>query len=187
MPAVRQASREDVLDIAARVFAERGFGETSLRQLISETGMSPTAFYARYPSKQAVLEALVERVLSRLLLSSSKTFASAKGLDDAVEAIAEVLRAAVITQKPVIRLMMTEAPVLPAVRQSLHAAYGGLARLVSSYLAKKRIPHAESAGWAMVGAMYFVIMRWAVFEELDDAGLTAELQTAASLMRTMVR
>ena len=187
MPAIRQASRDDVLDVAARVFSDRGFGDTSLRQLIAETGMSPTAFYARYPSKQAVLEALVERVLSRLLLSSSTTFAKAKSLDDAVDAIAGVLHDSVIGQKPVIRLMMTEAPVLPGVRQSLHAAYGGLSRLVGSYLAKKRIPHAESAGWAMVGAMYFVIMRWAVFEELDDAGLTAELKTASGLMRTMVR
>ena len=147
MPVARQASREDVLDIAGRVFAERGFGETSLRQLISETGMSPTAFYARYPSKQAVLEALVQRVLSQIFMSTSTALARAKSVDQAVAGIGAVLQSAVVGHKPVIRLIMTEAPVLPAVRDALRGAYGGLAGLVSTYLAKQRVPNPEAGGW----------------------------------------
>jgi AcrR family transcriptional regulator len=187
MPVTRQASREDVLDIAARVFAERGFGETSLRQLIAETGMSPTAFYARYPSKQAVLEALVQRVLSQIFLSSSTALAKAKSVDAAVAGIADVLHAALSGHKAVIRLIMTEAPVLPGVRDALLGAYGGFARLVASYLTRHRVPNPEAGGWAMLGAIYLQIMRWAVFDDIDDAGLVAELRTTAGLLRTIVR
>jgi AcrR family transcriptional regulator len=187
MPAVRQASRDDVLEVATRVFAERGFGNTSLRQLIAETGMSPTAFYARYPSKHAVLEALIERLLAQVLLQASTAFASAGGVDDAIAALSHQLATVFAPQKPVLRLMMTEAPVLPNVRRTLSAAYDAIARLVASYLVRIGTPNADALGWAMLGAIYVLLMRWAVFEELDDAGLLAALQTTVGLLRGAVR
>lgn len=187
MPNTRQASRDQVLDVAARMFAARGFGETSLRQLIAETAMSPTAFYARYRSKHAVLEALVQRVLGQLLFSASAAFAQAHNMKDAIDGVARALHTVVLPQKEVVRLMMTEAPAVPTVRQALHLAYTGLARLVASYLTKIGARTPEAAAWAGLGAMHFQIMRWAVFEELDDAQLARELATAASLIRNSVR
>ena len=54
----------------ARVFAAHGFGRTSLRMLIEASQMSTTAFYARFASKDAVLAALVDRVVGAIAMSA---------------------------------------------------------------------------------------------------------------------
>ena len=189
MPKVRQlkpASSDQILEAADRVFTKYGYGETSLRQLMSEAGMSPTAFYARYRSKQMVLEALVGRLLAHVFTVASSTFASSRDLDESFDATAQALVLAFSSQKTVVRLAITEAAVLPTLRRTLHGAYMALAQLVASYLAKRRVPKAETAGWAMIGAIYIQLMRWAVFEEIDDAELADELRTTARLLRTTV-
>jgi AcrR family transcriptional regulator len=187
MPVTRQSSRGDVLDVALRVFSERGYGETSLRQLIAEARMSPTAFYARYPSKQAVLEALIERVVADVFVRASKVMTGASTVDDAFDALPDALVAALVPHKAGVRLMFTEAAVVPPLRRTLYAAYTTFARLVGSQLAKVKVPAAESAGWAMFGAVAFQIMRWAVFEELDDAQFAKELRVTNRLLRSLVR
>jgi AcrR family transcriptional regulator len=187
MPRLKQSSRADVLEVASRVFTEHGFGETSLRQLIAETGMSPTAFYARYPSKQAVLEALVQDTLSRVFLAISAVFVNAKGVEAAFEGVPRVLVEELVPRKAVVRLVLTEAAVLPSLRHSLHGAYSGLVQLAGGYLAKVGVEDAEAIGWSMLGAIYIHLMRWSVFEQIDDAKLVRELETMSRLSSRTAR
>ncbi|HET6582721.1 MAG TPA: helix-turn-helix domain-containing protein, partial [Nannocystaceae bacterium] len=56
-------SHDAILATAERVFAERGFADTSLRELIAACGCSTTAFYARFATKDAVLEVLLRDLL----------------------------------------------------------------------------------------------------------------------------
>ena len=166
----------------------RGYGNTSLRQLIAESGMSPTAFYSRFRSKEAVLEALVGSVLGDLFMITSTTFARAPSVDRGFEESARVIVASLAKHKAVIRLIMTEAAGSPALRRTLDGAYTALASLTSSYLAKlasrgkARVEHADTAGWAMFGTIYVQVMRWALFDQLDDAQLSEQLQITAKLL-----
>lgn len=177
-----------MLDIAERVFAARGYGQTSLRQLIAETGMSPTAFYSRFRSKEAVLEALVGHVLGDLFTITSGTFARAPSIDRGFEESARAVVRSLAKHKAVIRLVLTEAAASPSLRRTLEGAYTALAGLTGSYLAKlasrgkARVEHADTAGWAMFGTIYVQIMRWALFEQLDDEQLGQELQNTARLL-----
>ncbi len=54
--------RRSVLDAAARLFAERGYGSTNLQDVASALGMSRPGLYYYFPSKESVLEALLEEV-----------------------------------------------------------------------------------------------------------------------------
>ena len=67
-PIVRKA----VLDTAAALFAERGFGGTNLRDIADELGMSRPGLYYHFPSKEKLLEAIVEEVT----LSSERQIAA---------------------------------------------------------------------------------------------------------------
>jgi len=182
------ASREHILEVAERVFMTHGYGNTSLRTLIAESGMSPTAFYARFRSKEAVLEALVGYVLGDLFMTTSATFAHAPSLDRGFEESARVIVTSLSKHKAVIRLIMTEAAASPALRHTLDGAYTALASLTGSYLAKlaargkARVEHADTAGWAMFGTIYVQVMRWALFDQLDDAQLSEQLQITAQLL-----
>ncbi len=64
MPRTARPSSDRILGAAEKVFARQGYGETSLRQLMAAARVSTTAFYARFDSKEAVLVALVDRLIA---------------------------------------------------------------------------------------------------------------------------
>ena len=60
------ARREQVLSAALRCFARDGFHATSMRDVIRETGLSAGAVYSYFPSKDELVAAAVEPILTRL-------------------------------------------------------------------------------------------------------------------------
>ena len=52
-----------ILDTAERLFAERGFGATSLRSIIGEAGVNLAAVHYHFHSKEALLDAVLLRRL----------------------------------------------------------------------------------------------------------------------------
>ena len=59
-----QRSREEILDVAARIMAERGYAATSLSVLSAETGLPKSAVYHHFHSKGGLLSAVMERGLN---------------------------------------------------------------------------------------------------------------------------
>ncbi|GAA1793568.1 TetR/AcrR family transcriptional regulator [Actinomadura chokoriensis] len=54
-------SREEILDVASRVMAERGYAATSLSVLSRETGLPKSAVYHHFQSKAGLLSAVMAR------------------------------------------------------------------------------------------------------------------------------
>ena len=52
-----------ILDVAERLFADRGFSATSLRELTSEAGTNVASVNYHFGSKEALLAAVLERRL----------------------------------------------------------------------------------------------------------------------------
>jgi|KBSMisStandDraft_5_1062788.scaffolds.fasta_scaffold671967_2 AcrR family transcriptional regulator len=52
---------DPVLEIAGRLFREKGFDATTVRQIADAAGLLPGSLHYRYPSKEEMLLALVER------------------------------------------------------------------------------------------------------------------------------
>ena len=57
-------SREELLEAAARLFAERGYAGTSIAALSTATGLPKSAIYHHFHSKGGVLSAVMERGLN---------------------------------------------------------------------------------------------------------------------------
>jgi AcrR family transcriptional regulator len=53
--------RQDILDAALRLFANRGFNETSVQDIAAEAGMATGTVYLYFPSKEHVLKGLHDR------------------------------------------------------------------------------------------------------------------------------
>ncbi|MGZ4476377.1 MAG: TetR/AcrR family transcriptional regulator, partial [Nocardioides sp.] len=56
-------SREEILEVASRLMAERGYAATSLSVLGAETGLPKSAVYHHFHSKAGLLTAVMERGL----------------------------------------------------------------------------------------------------------------------------
>jgi len=53
-------TRQKILTHAARLFAEKGFTETSMRELAKIVGLNTASMYYHFPSKNAILEQMLE-------------------------------------------------------------------------------------------------------------------------------
>ncbi len=56
-------TRDRILDAAERLFAERGYGATSLRSIMAEAGVNVAAIHYHFHSKESLLEAILLRRL----------------------------------------------------------------------------------------------------------------------------
>ena len=60
-PHVVTPRRDELLDVAQRLFARNGYDATSVSQIIAELGVSKGAFYHYFESKEDLVEALACR------------------------------------------------------------------------------------------------------------------------------
>jgi AcrR family transcriptional regulator len=52
-------TREKIREVALELFSTRGFDQTSLREIAERVGLTKASLYYHYPSKQALLSAIV--------------------------------------------------------------------------------------------------------------------------------
>lgn len=64
--ALRCANFEARRDKAIALFAEKGFGQVSMRELASHLGLTPGSLYHHFPSKQDLLYDLIEELYEEL-------------------------------------------------------------------------------------------------------------------------
>ena len=176
---------EEILDAAERVFTKQGYGETSLRQLMAAAEVSTTAFYARFDSKEAVLVALVERLLGRLFRAEAEALPRVRDMDEGIERGAEVMAEILGPHRRLVAIALTEALSSNDVKKTLQRAYNGLMKLLEAQLvaaARARevaLVDSEALSWAFVGALQIQVIRWSVFEEVGKNDLAAALRGVA--------
>jgi AcrR family transcriptional regulator len=59
-----QATRAHLIDVATRLFAERGYDATSIETVLAESGVSRGSLYHHFPGKDALFWAVLEGVLA---------------------------------------------------------------------------------------------------------------------------
>ncbi len=66
-PHAHRRTRDDFLDAAARAFSRKGFSATTVKDIAEEAGCTPAALYAHFDGKQAVFDAILDRIRQLLL------------------------------------------------------------------------------------------------------------------------
>lgn len=183
--AVDKPTADGILDAAERLFAIQGFGNTSLRSLIEASRMSTTAFYARFPSKEAVLAALVERLMTSIGEAFLATMPQAKDVAEGFDVGVDLLVDALVRNRFVVRVALGEGAGSSTVRSTLVDGYKEMAALLGQRLAENRrlsTADVDALAWALVGALQMQIARWAVFDEIDHEELREALRSTARLL-----
>ena len=69
MRVVKEAEerRNEILDVAERLFGTKGFDHTSTNDILSEVGIARGTLYYHFKSKEDILDAMIERINKRLI------------------------------------------------------------------------------------------------------------------------
>ncbi len=135
----RQAEQRRVqfIDTALEAFAAHGFDGTSVKDLAEAAGATQGLLYHYFPSKEALLEAALERHYFlpelRRIAAPDRNRAAAEVLLELARGFARVLH----EHRAVVQLMLREAPSNAAVRERLDRGREEGVRMVADYLASR--------------------------------------------------
>ena len=123
--AVRTRAR--ILDAALDLFVEVGFQGTTISEVERRVGLAAGtgSFYRHFPSKEALLQAAVEREVERCHAEIAEARASLPEIDDAVERRVFMLGLALRDVQRfdrLIRLMLAEGERVPELRDVITTA-----------------------------------------------------------------
>lgn len=85
------ATRAFLLQIAAEEFAERGYAETTMAQLIARSGLTKGAFYFHFSSKEQLALAVIEEKQRQWIDSVLQAISAEPGAFDQLRAVALAL------------------------------------------------------------------------------------------------
>ena len=106
--------RRELLAIAARLFAERGYGGTTIDDLGAAAGISGPALYWHFPSKDALLAEMLTDISDRLLVGAQQCVTDAGTPVDAVRALVGFQAAFAVENPALITVHQRELPHLTA-------------------------------------------------------------------------
>ena len=140
----RSISQADIVDAAFEILEQKGFAAVSVRGVAAALGLTPTAIYTYFPSKNALLRAMVEQLLSTVRqAAASGTDTSSR---EQVHAHADALRARLAEHAGAI-VLVTSGPL-----DGRHAL-GLNESLVAGFVADG-MPHADAARAALAVRAY---------------------------------
>jgi TetR/AcrR family tetracycline transcriptional repressor len=118
------ARRDEVLDAALELLDEVGLDALTVRRLAERLEVQPGALYRHYPSKAALLDAMVERVVATETVETPPD----TEWDESVRRIAAGSRAAMLARRDGARLVTTFRKPGPSVMAGWHAFMGVLTK-----------------------------------------------------------
>lgn len=106
--------RQQLLDAAAQLFAERGFNGVSIEELGAAAGVSGPALYRHFPSKEAMLGELLIGASERLLEGCTRILDDAARTPETLRDLVDFHVDFALSERDVIRIQDRELASLPA-------------------------------------------------------------------------
>jgi AcrR family transcriptional regulator len=135
---------EQILDVAAQVFAEVGFEAATTNAIAARAGMSPGSLYQFFANKDAIAEALAARFAARLQATREDAFApeiAALPLDGMIDRVVDPLVAFYLAH-PGFLALFAGSDVSPRLAVVTHDFHEGVVKRAERILAARapRLP-----------------------------------------------
>jgi len=134
-PAKHEEKRREILEAAGKCFVRNGFRGASTTNICEEAGISPGHLYHYFPSKEAIVAAMVEAHL----VKTAERFAEIADSDDIVAELTSELGAVQLKRKSggsLLFEMMAEAARKPAMAKIVHRHTQGMRSLLADVVRK---------------------------------------------------
>jgi AcrR family transcriptional regulator len=138
----RQPTRERLLDAGVRLFAERGFRQTTVGEIEAAAGLRPRrgAMYRHFPNKEALLEAALEHHLATVSAPDADAGAAPPtDLRGEAFALGARLLAELDREEQIVRILEHDGDRLPVLRDAFRerivdAGYRLTAQVVAQWI-----------------------------------------------------
>ena len=183
-----QATREKLLEAAEQVFADKGFYDAAVDEIVARSGTSKGSVYFHFPSKEclflAVMEQMGRHLAQRVEREVEKESDAVRRLDAALETTVETLR----RHKSLAKLLLVKGysmgPAFAEKRQQVFFSFAEMTEglIAEAMRAKGAAPGVDArvASYAWIGAVSEVVVRWLECGEPDPLD-------ALPTLRLMVR
>lgn len=202
LKALARDTRRDILDRSLDLFAEHGFYGTSMRQIARAVGVRESALYHHFPSKNAILQALLGELGPGRTASALTVDVPAMAEALGVEAMLRQLLELVVTnwaapqEQKFFRLMLSEALRLdadgvvhpPALMRRMRGLVAGIIETLVERRLIRRVDPAGAALALMGPVMLLRVMYLAMpSQQMDFKGLKAEVERHVAFFWEAVR
>lgn len=171
-------SRASVERVALRLFAERGFEQTTVEDIAAELGVGRRTVFRYFASKNDLVWGEFDRVLDRLR-ADLEAEGERVAVIDAVAAAAVSSNRYPAQELPGLRLRMTLIATVPALQAHSALRYADWRAVIAGYVARRRgerpgdlIP--QTVAFAALGASMAAFSSW-----VADGGELEQRLTAA--------
>ncbi|HCT78145.1 MAG TPA: TetR/AcrR family transcriptional regulator [Micromonosporaceae bacterium] len=174
-----QATRERLIATASRLFGDHGFDGTAVEAVLQESGVSRGALYHHFASKEALFDAVLERMDVDI---TRQTVAAVDRAADPVERLRQgcVAWLRLARQPQVQRIFLLDAPAVVGWQRwrqleeghGLAMVKGGLDAVAAAGLLPSR--HVEIFAHMLLAALNEVALVVAWAEDPDDAAAAGE-------------
>lgn len=168
----RSISQADIVDAAFELLEQKGMAAVSVRGVAASLGLTPTAMYTYFPSKNALLRAMVEQLLSTIDLAAASDADVA--WRDRVHALAATLLERLAEHSGAL-VLVTSGPL-----DGAHAL--GLNEVLIAGFIGEGMPHADAARAALAVRSY--VLGAAAIDAAERAG-GSEASTATTPAETL--
>jgi AcrR family transcriptional regulator len=153
--------RRRILDAVAQCFAERGYHDTSVDQVVSRARSSKSAFYACFANKETAFAALLEREGERLLHDVEQAVLAESDPRRRARAGIITIDSDCAANRATARILLVESvgisPAIEERRRALHARFAELIRAQAEAARAAGTPATqvdlEVLAFALVGAV----------------------------------
>lgn len=104
-----ETKRLAILQSSKLLFASKGFMNTSIADIVRETGMSVGTIYTYFKSKDEIVRAIVEEGWSSLYSRIGSAMAAAKTAEDRLKLLVESFLPELLHDLPLINILLSEA------------------------------------------------------------------------------
>jgi len=101
--------KEEILDVATRLFAERGYEGTSMNDVAEQVGMRKASLFYHFATKDALYEAVLDRLVASLQVALEAIYVSSGTFPDRLDAVTETVVTVLASHPYAARLLLREA------------------------------------------------------------------------------
>lgn len=157
-----EARRNRILDIATRMFIERGYDGMSLQQIVGESGGSLATIYRLFGDKRGLFRAIVRRRAAAFFTDLDSTHAFTLPIEPALTAIARMLMSFLLAPDTIAihRELIGNGRHFPSLRHMMFNKRATFIARLAAYLRQQARAGVIVVPDAVLAARQFMVLAW---------------------------